>query len=291
MNARGSCDIMKLVVNFLKGIVAGIGGIIPGLSGSVLMVLLGIYEQTIHALGTLLSNFRKNIRFLLPVLLGMGCGVLLFSKAVDYFLVHHSFQTRYAFLGMVLGTVPLFYQQIGKKGFPKYCYALILGAAVFGFLVFGINRTLFPPVAHPSFLQCVLMGILVAASSIVPGVDGAVILSALGFYELYVASLANLNFHVLLPALLGLILGAIVISAGMNFLIKKAYSMTFSVLFGFFISIIPNMLDDSCRIESISDGLVAIAFALGGCLLSYYLGDVNGNNARLRALFGKHRAA
>ena len=275
---------MGFVIQFLKGIVAGIGGIVPGLSGSVLMVLLGIYAQTIEALGTLLSNFKKNIRYLLPVLLGMVVGVLLFSKAVDYLLIYHPFQTRYAFLGLVLGTVPLFYRQIGKNGFPKYCYAIILSAIAVGFLLFGFNRQLFPAVQQPNYIQSVLMGVIVAASSIVPGVDSAVILSTFGFYEIYVSSLANLNFAVLLPEAVGLIIGAVVISAGMNVLLKKAYTVTFSVLFGFFISIIPNMLDESCHLTSIADGLVALAFAAAGCLLSYYLGDVQTNHARIKKL-------
>ena len=277
--------MMRMLINFLKGVVAGIGGIVPGLSGSVLMVLLGVYEPTIRALGTLMTNFKKNIRFLLPLLLGMACGVLMFSRAVDYLLQYHPFQTRYAFLGLVLGTVPLFYRQIGKNGLPKYCYGMIVGAAALGFLMFGINRQLFPTVTEPTFLQAAVMGVFVAASSIVPGIDGAVILSTLGFYELYIASLADVNLHILLPEVVGVVVGSVVISAGMNFLMKKAYTITFSVLFGFFLSIIPNMLDESCRIQSVTDGLPAVMWALLGCLVSYYLGDIQGNNKRIKTLW------
>ena len=273
---------MRFFKNFLKGVIAGIGGIVPGLSGSVLMVLLDIYEHTIHALGTLFQDFKKNIRFLLPVLLGMACGVILFSRAVDLALLYFEFETRYAFLGLVLGTVPLFYRQIGKHGFPKYCFGLIAAAIVAGFLLLGSNRNLFPPVAQPNFLQCVAMGIIVAASSIVPGIDSAVILSTFGFYELYVGALAELNMTVLLPAAVGLIIGAVAISAGMDFLLKKAYTVTFSILFGFFISIIPNMLNENCRITSALDGVLALVFILAGFLLSYYLGDWKANTARLR---------
>lgn len=274
--------MLQTFKNFLKGVVAGIGGIVPGLSGSVLMVLLDIYEHTIRALGTLFRDFKKNVRFLLPVLLGMGCGVILFSRTVDFLLAYFEFETRYAFLGLVLGTVPLFYRQIGKHGFQKYCYGVILAAVAAGFLIFGANRNFFPPVSQPNFLQCVLMGITVAASSIVPGIDSAVILSAFGFFELYVGALADLNMAVLLPAALGLVIGAIVISAGMNLLLKKAYTVTFSVLFGFFLSIIPKMLNESCRIGSVADGLIALAFILVGFLVSYYLGDWKANTARLR---------
>lgn len=273
---------MRFFKNFLKGVIAGIGGIVPGLSGSVLMVLLDIYEHTIHALGTLFQDFKKNVRFLLPVLLGMACGVILFSRAVDFALLYFEFETRYAFLGLVLGTVPLFYRQIGKNGFPKYCFGFIAAAIVAGFLLLGFNRNLFPPVAQPNFLQCVAMGIIVAASSIVPGIDSAVILSTFGFYELYVGALAELDMMVLLPAAVGLIIGAVAISAGMDFLLKRAYIVTFSVLFGFFIAIIPNMLNESCRITSVLDGVLAIVFTVAGFLVSYYLGDWKANTARLR---------
>lgn len=278
---------MNVLILFLKGIVAGIGGIVPGLSGSVLMVLLGVYERTIQALGTLLSALKKNIRFLLPLLLGMACGVLLFSKAVDFLLEYYEFHTRYAFLGLVLGTVPLFYRQIGKAGYPRYGYAIILSAIAVGFLMFGFNRNLFPPVEEPNFIQSMLMGVTVAASSIVPGIDSAVILSTFGFFELYVRALATFDMNVLIPAVLGLAIGAVVISAGMNFLLQKAHSVTFAVLFGLFISIIPNMLNDSCRITSVAEGLTAIAFSLAGCLLSYYLGDVKTNNIRIKKMLAR----
>ena len=39
--------------NFLKGIVVGIGGIAPGLSGCVLLIIFGLYKKTLDALGNL----------------------------------------------------------------------------------------------------------------------------------------------------------------------------------------------------------------------------------------------
>ena len=74
------------MIHFLKGIVAGIGGVSPGLSGSVLLILLGLYHQTLEALGTLLTRFKSNLRFLLPIVLGLVTGVLLFSKVIDFCL-------------------------------------------------------------------------------------------------------------------------------------------------------------------------------------------------------------
>ena len=273
---------MGFLKTLFKGTIAGIGGIAPGLSGSVLLVILGLYENTVHAMGTLFLDFKKNIKFLIPLVLGFGCGVLLFSKVVDFLLEHYEFQTRFAFLGLVLGTVPLFFREVRKKGFRKGYYAVILAAAAMGFLLFGLNRSLFPVITSPNLPQSVFLGVMVAASSIVPGVDSAVILSAVGLYELYVSSLADFNLSILLPAGFGLVVGALAISLLMNLLLKYAYTLTFSAIFGLFISIIPNVLNDSCAIGSLSQGVTAILFAVAGCLISSYLGDINGNNARIK---------
>ena len=278
---------METIKHFLKGIIAGVGGIAPGLSGSVLLVIMGLYEKTINALGTLFKHFKKNVKFLLPVCLGMACGVLLFSKVVDFLLATFETQTRFAFLGLVLGTIPLFYKQVRKKGFRNIYYFVMVIAGLAGLMLFGMNNALFPQITEPNFLQKVLLGVAVAGSSIVPGVDSAVIMSSLGLYELYVSSIASLDMSVLLPALIGLILGAAAISAGMNFLLKKAYTLTFSIIFGLFISIIPNILQDCYKINNLWEGAVAIAFALAGCIVSYYLGDISANNARLKRLFKK----
>ena len=273
---------MGFLKTLLKGTIAGIGGIAPGLSGSVLLVILGLYENTVRAMGTLFLDFKKNIKFLIPLVLGFGCGVLLFSKIVDFLLEHYEFQTRFTFLGLVLGTIPLFFREVRKKGFRKSYYVVILAAAVLGFLLFGLNRSLFPVITSPNLLQSVLLGVMVAASSIVPGVDSAVILSALGLYELYVSSLADFNLVVLLPAAVGLALGALIISLLMNLLLKNAYTLTFSVIFGWFISIIPNVLNENCSIQSFPQGIIAVLFAVAGCLVSSYLGDVSGNNQRIK---------
>ena len=134
------------MLNFFKSIIVGVGGIAPGLSGSVMLVIFGLYERVINAVATLFKNLRKNLSFLIPVILGFGVGILLFSKAVDFFLDTFPMQTRYLFLGLVIGTLPLFYREVTKNGFKEYHYFIIVGSLFAGFLLMTFSNSLFPKI-------------------------------------------------------------------------------------------------------------------------------------------------
>ena len=272
---------------FFKGIIVGIGGVAPGLSGSVLLIIFGMYQKTLDALGNLLGNFKKNVRFLLPLVAGMGLGVLLFSKVINFLLNGYEMPTRFCFLGLILGTLPMIWQEVKKEGFPKRYYALILLSAALGTWFFTVNPNAFPQVTNPTVLQSVLLGVAVAATAIIPGVDPAVFLSTLGFYEMYVAALANLNMTVLLPMVVGLALGAVAISFGMSWLFKRFYTATYSVIFGIFLSMIPNMLSENCVLGFNLPSVLSLLLLIAGFLVSFWLGDLENNNRRLRALFHK----
>lgn len=277
------------MINFLKGIIVGIGGIAPGLSGSVLLVILGLYQKAINAIGTLFKDFKNNVKFLFPLVLGFGVGVIIFSKIVDFLLGNYEMYTRYAFLGLVLGTIPLFYKEVKKEGFNKKYYIYIVIAAILGLSVFFFNKNLFPAVTNPNIFQSVLLGVAVAGSSIVPGVDSAVILSSLGLYELYVSSLADFNLSILIPAGFGLVIGALVISFIINKLIKRFYTATFSIIFGLFLSIIPNVLNGSCVLGFNANSVISIIICILGFGVSYFLGDIKGNSEKIKQLFNKIR--
>ncbi|MBQ9806308.1 MAG: DUF368 domain-containing protein [Clostridia bacterium] len=287
------------MMNFLKGIVVGVGGITPGLSGSVLLVIFGLYQKTIDAVGNLFKDFKKNLLFLIPLVLGMGLGLVGFSVVADFFLENYEMQTRVFFLGLVIGTLPLFYKEVKKEGFSKkyYIYMAVAAAAGLSLLFFGQN--LFPAVEDPNFLQSMFLGVAVAGAFIVPGVDSAVILSSLGLYTLFVSSVASLDFSVLIPAGIGLVIAALVISFVMSRLLKHFYTATFSTIFGLFISIIPSVILEAepetksrwshiLTVEQdVGSYVLLIALFALGFVLSFYLGDIKKNNERIRTLFGK----
>ncbi len=272
---------------FFKGIIVGLGGVAPGLSGSVLLIIFGLYQKTLEALGTLLTSFKKNIRFLLPLVAGMFVGVLLFSRVIDFCLVEFEVPTRYCFLGLILGTLPMVWKEVRKEGFGRFYYFLILASAAAGTWFFTLNPDGFPQVTDPTVVQSILLGVAVAATAIIPGVDPAVFLSTLGFYEMYVHALASLDLTILLPMVLGLAAGAVGISFSMSLLFRKAYTATYSVIFGIFLSMIPNMLTPQCTLNADRQSAAALALMILGFAVSFFLGDLQGNLNYLHRLIKK----
>ena len=276
---------------FLKGIIVGLGGVAPGLSGSVLLIIFGLYQKTLEALGTILKNFKKNIRFLFPLICGMFLGVLLFSKLIDFLLANHEMPTRFCFLGLIIGTVPMVWKEVKKEGLKYRHWALIVLAIALGTWMFTVNAGSFPQVTDPNLLQCILLGIAVAGTAIIPGVDPAVFLTSLGFYEMYVGALADFNTSILGPMVIGLALGAVGISFVMSLLFKRFYTASYCVIFGIFLSMIPNMLSDKCVLSLNGASALSLVLLVLGFAVSFYLGDIQTNNARLRALFQKEKGS
>ncbi len=279
--------------NFFKGIIIGLGGVAPGLSGSVLMVIFGLYQKTIECISSIL-NFKKlkdNLKFLVPLAIGMAGGVVIFSNAVNFLLGNFEVYTRFAFLGLILGTLPLLNKEVRKEGFKPIFYIVIGGCFAIGlWLLYGNN--LFATVENPNTVQSFVLGLSVAGSYIVPGVDSAAILNALGLYQIWlnITSIKVLDLGILIPTAAGLGVGVLGISFVINKLLKHFYTATFSVIFGLFLSVIPSVIVEmKTKIQLVLNahtigGAVAVVL---GFFVSLYLSDITENNKRIKKLFNK----
>lgn len=273
-----------------KGIVVGLGAITPGLSGSVLLVIFGLYHKALESISTIFKNFKKNLLFLIPLAMGIGTGMLLFSKIAQFFLNNFEMQTRFTFLGLVVGTIPLFIREVTKekrnegKKFPKRYILLIICATAVGLTLSYMSGVGFKEISNPNLLQSVVLGLVVAASYIIPGVDSAVILNYFGMYKMWlsVADLDNLLqpqffLKIALPTAVGLAIGVLLISSIINFLLKRYYTITFSVIFGLFISIIPKLLNESCVLGFNGKTAISLILMIIGLCFSFFLSDLENN--------------
>lgn len=77
---------------------------------------------------------------------------------------------------------------------------------------------------------------------------------------------------------IGLAGGAVLISFIMSELFKRFYTFTFSVVFGIFLSMIPNMLNESCKVGMNQETILSVGVMIIGIVVSYFLGNVEKNN-------------
>ena len=78
---------------------------------------------------------------------------------------------------------------------------------------------------------------------IIPGISSTVILSILGFYNIYLISINTLNINYLIPIFIGIALSIFLLSKLINFLLNKYFGYTYFAILGFVISTIPGLIN------------------------------------------------
>ena len=106
---------MDFIKNMLKGLLIGMGAVAPGVSGGTFAVILGIYDKLTDAVANFYKNFKQKMLFLLPITLGVGIGVLGFSKVMKYLFETHEVEVKFLFIGLMAGTLPSVFNQANKK--------------------------------------------------------------------------------------------------------------------------------------------------------------------------------
>lgn len=89
----------KLPMVYLAGVIAISALLLPGLSGSFLLLLFGLYEPTLEAVKAL------DAAYLISFGLGAVTGLLLFSKLIHWLLAHHYQSTLMFLVGLLLGSL------------------------------------------------------------------------------------------------------------------------------------------------------------------------------------------
>lgn len=232
------------MINFFKGVAGGIGNIVPGLSGSALLVILGIYDKCIDAISNLFKDFKNSFLFLFPIGCGILFGTFIFSNIIEISLNKFSLATSIIFVGFMIGTLPSLFKQAYKEKFKKsFLIPLIITFLLGVSLLFYKNNFSFE-ITNYNFLTLIGIGLLIAVSTIIPGISSTVLLTMIGMYDVYIGSINSLNIKVLFFIAIGIFIGFLLLSKLISFLLKKYYSYTFYAIIGFVISTIPALLTE-----------------------------------------------
>lgn len=253
--------------NLYRGLIMGASDVIPGVSGGTIAVVLGIYDRLIEAINGIFSrDFKKHFLFLFPLGLGVLTAIFLLARIIEWLFEHYPAQTKFAFLGLIIGVLPfLFTKSEAKRNFNTPHYLLVLlGIAIVAPMMFlqtgeGAIITEF---TTSTYIWLFVSGFIASAAMILPGISGSFVLLVIGSYATIISAINDRNLLVIFITGVGILLGILLMSKVIHKLFAKFPIATYAVVIGMVIG----------SIFVIFPGFPATTPGIVGCVVTFAIG-------------------
>ena len=238
----------QYIANFLKGMGVGSANVIPGVSGGTIALITGIFERLINALKSFnltaiklfftgkFKEFAKHtdLWFLVSVGSGVVVAILTIARLFEFMFENYPIYLWSFFFGMIL--VSIYYVGITIEKFNwKVIVSFIIGTAIALFIAFGT-----PAKENSNFIYLLICGAVATCSMILPGLSGSFVLVLMGNYQLIMIDAVNdLNLKILLPVVLGGVVGLLAFSHLLSWIFKNYRDITIAILTGFILGSMP----------------------------------------------------
>lgn len=261
------------IIIFLKGFVIGFGIIFP-ISSSVLAMTMGIYEKIINIINNFFSSFKKNKTFIISFALGVIASAICCCLLLNITLKKFPVATLLFFTGLIFGGVQMIIKKTEKKVSPINICCTIIGALLLISLSFmGNSSEVIINTNLMGYIKIFLVGLVSAGTMIIPGVSGSAILVILGYYTPLLSLISdtmhltnlNPNIFIIIVFGIGMLLGIIIVSKLMEYLLNKHKIKTYFAIVGFVIASIINIiiLIFNYKIKVIEFAVGLILFIIG----------------------------
>lgn len=274
---------MEAIKSILKGMVIGIANIIPGVSGGTMMVAMGIYDKLIHCITHLFKEFKKSLLFLIPIAIGMGIAVVGGSLGLELLFEKFPVQTNLLFIGLILGGLPAIWKKVKGNS--------IRGGHILAFLVFFVvvaglallgereGNAADLSLSLISIIKLFGVGVVAAATMVIPGVSGSMMLLLMGYYNPILTVISDFlhalvefdtngiitGIGILLPFGIGVVVGIFAIAKVVEYIFNKfplyAYWAIIGLIVASPIAIIAMGSFPALNLVNVLTGIVT--FALG----------------------------
>jgi putative membrane protein len=293
----GIKSFWKIGINVMKGFLIGAANVIPGVSGSTIALVVGVFEKLVNAinavsialftsfLGFLLKpkenkeRFFENIRlidlgFLIPLGIGILLAVFLLSSIIPNAMDRFPAQSYALFAGLIIGSMTLLFPKIMENKKPKHSIVMIFLSFVLGVLICYTLVGLKQISASHSYLILFVSGFLAITGTILPGISGSFILLILGQYKFFFESLRMIKerFFELLFFGIGILVGLKATAFLIELLLKKFRPHTLAFLTGLMIGSLRLSYDKIYETISLTnDTFVVAMIAIGFVILGFFV--------------------
>lgn len=213
------------ILSAVKGAIIAIGAMLPGISGGALCVVLGIYKPMMKLLSNPIKQLKKQFMFFLPIGIGFLVGALLIARVLGTLLEAAETAALFLFIGLIAGTLPGLLKEARMQGVTTGSW-IALGAALVAMLAWMIPMALAGQATiSPNLGWWCLCGVLWGLGIIVPGMSPSNIFFFLGLATPMYAAIGKLDMSVVLPMGLCLLVTVVALSNGVQYCLKRWYSL------------------------------------------------------------------
>ncbi len=219
---------------FFKGFLVGMMKIVPGASGAVLAISLGVYNKALESLNLFFKKPWEAIKFLGPFCLGVLLAILVFSRVVLYFLGTFPLFTMAFFLGLIIGTLPSLIRDKAHLCLKDYVSIFFL-LLIMLFILKDVRLDVFKLDGFFSYFFVFFLGVVEALAMIIPGLSGTLVFMMLGSYEFVLTLFANPlgNIFASFLFILGCVLGIFFLARLITYLFINYEHVTWVVIMAF----------------------------------------------------------
>ena len=276
-NGNGAREMKSWLFRFLKGMIIGLGFIVPGISGGVLAAILGLYQRMISFAANIKKNAKEDLPFLLPVFIGIAFGIFILVHPLYFLLDHYLAQVIWAFIGCIIGTLPALWHEAGKSGRSKRHYAIFLISAVISFVLFYAYQNQMYARVELNFFTWILAGVMLVIVTITPGTSTSAFLIFFGIYQPVLEALKTMDFSILGPLALGAVISLYPVFKLTDLLLKKAFASFFHYIAGIVISSTAILISLARSYSEGSSTIICMLIMTLGIAIGFLFGRIKHN--------------
>jgi len=256
---------------FFNGILMGTANVIPGLSGGTLLLLTGIYPRFIDVFGSINPKslrdykWKENIVFIMIIAVGALLSIFAMSRIMSWLLESYEVPVYLLLIGLIIGSIDMITKKIDFK-VNSSRITFVTGILMIVLLVIATRffRTSTPAQGDVNLIILLTAGAIAAATMVLPGVSGSMLLLLLGLYKPVVDSVSAFNIINVFFIGIGAIVGILFASRLIKYLLDKHSSSTYAFLLGLILASIVDLFPFSIfqTFNAFIIGIIALIFGI-----------------------------
>ena len=232
------------------------------------------------------------MKLLLPIVLGMGIGIVALARILEYMFARVPLQTNLLFIGLIIGGLPAITKKVRGKtirlGHILVC--LLFFAVVAGLAMLGEQEGASADLSFNlvNIVKLFGVGIVASATMVIPGVSGSMMLMLMGYYNPvlntindFIDNLIQFNMpgilegcKVLVPFGIGVAVGIVGIAKLIEVVFQKFPEHAYWAIIGLIVaSPVAIFLMGSMGTINVIAVLTGMVALLAGILISLKLGE------------------